>query len=138
MQQCARQLTDPCDGFLVDKRFLLHDRDTKCTQAFAGLLKASGVESVVLPLRGPNRNAHCERFVRSIKAETLERMIMWGERALYEAIHQYLSHYHTERNYQGLGNRLIAPEGGVGCQAGHVVWRERLGRLLSYYHREAA
>ena len=44
MQQCARQLTDPFDGFLVGKRYLIHDRDTKFTQAFDALLKASGVE----------------------------------------------------------------------------------------------
>jgi hypothetical protein len=44
MQQCARQLTDPFEGFLVGKRYLIHDRDTKFTQAFDGLLKASGVE----------------------------------------------------------------------------------------------
>ncbi len=138
MQQCARQLTDPFDGFLLGKRYLIHDRDTKFTQAFDGLLKASGVEPVVLPPRSPNLNAHCERFVRSIKEEALERMIILGERALYYAIRQYLSHYHTERNHQGLDNRLIAPEGGVGGQTGHVVRRERLGGLLSYYHREAA
>jgi putative transposase len=138
MQQCARQLTDPFDGFLLGKRYLLHDRDTKFTQAFDGLLKASGVESVVLPPRSPNLNAHCERFVRSIKEEALERMVMLGERALYHVIHQYLAHYHTERNHQGLDNRLIAPEGGVGCPTGHVVRRERLGGLLSYYHRETA
>ncbi len=47
MPQCARQLTDPLEGFLVGKRYLLHDRDTKCTQAFNGLLKASGVEPVL-------------------------------------------------------------------------------------------
>jgi len=34
MQQCARQLTDPFDGFLLGKRYLIHDRDTKFTQAF--------------------------------------------------------------------------------------------------------
>jgi hypothetical protein len=44
MQQCARQLTNPCEGFLLGKRYLLHDRDTTFTQAFAGLLKASGVD----------------------------------------------------------------------------------------------
>src|SRR6266446_7248502 len=38
MQQCARQLTDPFDGFLLGKRYLLYDRDTKCTAAFDGLL----------------------------------------------------------------------------------------------------
>jgi transposase InsO family protein len=138
MQQCARQLTDPFDGFLLGKRYLLHDRDTKFTQAFDGLLKVSGVEPVLLPPRSPNLNAYCERFVRSIKEEALERMVMLGARSLSHVIHAYLTHSHRGRNHQGLDNRLIAPEEGVGCQTGHVVRRERLGGLLSYYHREAA
>ena len=138
MQQCARQLTDPCDGFLLGTRYLIHDRDTKFTQGFDGLLKASGVEPILLPPRSPNLNAHCERFVRSIKEEALERMIMVGERALYHAIHHYLAHYHTERNHQGLDNRLIVPEGGVGCPTGHVIRRARLGGLLHYYYRDVA
>src|SRR5256714_7105932 len=74
MQQCARQLTDPCDGFLLSKRYLIRDRDTKFTAAFDGLLKSSGVEPVVLPPRSPNLNAHCERFIRSIKEEALAQM----------------------------------------------------------------
>ena len=83
MQQCARQLMDPCEGFLLGKRYLIHDRDTKFTPAFDGLLKASGVEPILLPPRSPNLNAHCERFVRSIKEEALAQMVMLGERALY-------------------------------------------------------
>src|SRR5712691_11384163 len=138
MQQCARQLTDPFEGFLLGKRYLLHDRDTKFTQAFDGLLKDSGVEPILLPPRSPNLHAYCERFVRSMKEEALERMVMLGEHSLYHVIHEYLAHYHAERNHQGLDNRLIAPEGAVGCQTGRVVRRERLGGLLSYYHREAA
>src|SRR5438876_4721762 len=106
MQQCARQLTDPCDGFLVGKRYLLHDRDTKFTPAFDGLLQDSGVEPIILPPRSPNLNAHCERFVRSIKEEGLEQMVMLGERSLYYAIQQYLTNYHMERNHQGLANQL--------------------------------
>ena len=138
MQQCARQLTDPFDGFVLGKRYLIHDRDTKFTQAFDAFLKDSGVEPLVLPPRSPNLNAHCERFVRSIKEEALEHMVMLGEQALSYAIHHYLAHYHTERNHQGLDNQLIAGEGAVGGQTGPVVRRERLGGLLSYYHREAA
>src|ERR671935_134231 len=95
MQQCARQLTDPFEGFLLGKRYLLHDRDTKFTQAFDGLLKASDVEPIILPPRSPNLNAHCERFVRSIKEEVLNQMTILGERALSYVIHQYLSHYHA-------------------------------------------
>jgi putative transposase len=138
MQQCARQLTDPFEGFLLGKRYLIHDRDTQFTQAFDALLKDSRVEPILLPPRSPNVNAHCERFVRSIKEETLEQMVMLGEPALSYAIHQYLSHDHAERNHQGLDNQLIAHEGDVGCQTGPVVRRERLGGLLSYSHREAA
>jgi putative transposase len=63
---------------------------------------------------------------------------MLGESALSYAIHQYLIHYHTERNHQGLDNQLIARKGDVGCCTDPVVRRERLGVLLSYYYREAA
>ena len=138
MQQCARQLTDPFDGFLLGKRYLLHDRDTKYTQAFDELLKGSGVEPIVLPPRSPNLNAYCERFVRSIKEEALEQMVILGEDFLSYTIAQYLAHYHTERNHQGLDNQLITREGDVGGHTDPVVRRERLGGLLSYYYREAA
>jgi len=138
MQQCARQLTDPLEGFLGGKRYLIHDRDTKFTQAFDGLLKASGVEPIGLPPRSPNLNAHCERFVRSIKEEALERMVMLGEAALSYVIHQYLAHYHTARNHQGLANQVIAPEPGLGSRGGQVRCRERMGGLLRYYYRDAA
>jgi len=66
----------PFDESLLGKRYLLHDRDTKFTQAFDGLLKGSGVEPVVLP-RGVQSQAHCERFVRSITEEALKQMVCW-------------------------------------------------------------
>jgi transposase InsO family protein len=138
MQQCARQLTDPFDGFLVGKRYLIHDRDTKFTQVFDALLKDNGVAPVLLPPRSPNLNAHCERFVRSIKEEALNQVVMVGERALYCVMHHYLAHYHTERHHQGLDNQRITREEAIGSQTGHVVRRERLGGLLRYYYREAA
>ena len=138
MQQCARQLTDPFDGFLLGKRYLIHDRDTKFTPAFNALLKGSGIEPIVLPPRSPNLNAHCERFVRSIKEEALDQMVILGERGLHHIISQYLMHYHTERNHQGLGNVRIAPALATEVESGRVVRRARLGGLLSYYYRDAA
>jgi transposase InsO family protein len=138
MQQCARQLTDPFDGFLLGKRFLLHDRDTKFTRAFDTLLQESGVEPLLLPPRSPNLNAYCERFVRSIKEEALQQMLLLGQESLHVVLSQYLVHYHQERNHQGLGNRLIATEPNRGRQRGPVRRRQRLGGLLSYYYREAA
>ena len=138
MQQCARQLTDQFDGFLLGKCYLIHDRDSKFTDAFDAMLKASGVEPVVLPPLAPNWNAHCERCVRSIKEEVLDHMIFLGEDSLCYAMHHYLTHYHQEHNHQGLDNQLIAPEPVVDGQMGAVRRRERLGGLLSYYYREAA
>jgi len=137
MQQCARQLTDSFDGFLLSKRYLLHDRDIKFTRAFDDLLKGSGVEPLVLPARSPNLNAHCERFVRSIKEEALDQMLLLSERSLSYVIQQYLAHYHAERHHRGLGNQRIAPEPVLSRQSGAVVRRDRLGGLLSYYYREA-
>jgi transposase InsO family protein len=138
MMPCARQLTDPFDGFLLDKRYLIHDRDTKFTEPFDQFLHHEGVEPLVLPPRSPNLNAHCERFVRSIKEEVLSRMIFIGEGSLRYAIHQYLTHYHQERHHQGLDNQLIAPQPEVGLLTGAVRRRGHLGGLLSYYDREAA
>jgi transposase InsO family protein len=138
MQQCARQLTDPFEGFLLGKRYLIHDRDTKFTQAFDTLLKDSGVEPVLLPPRSPNLNAHCEWFVRSIKEEALSQMVILGEGALSYTIQQYVSHYHAERNHQGLANQLIAPEPGLESHRGRVRRRDRLGGLLRYYYRDVA
>jgi putative transposase len=138
MVQCARQLTDPLEGFLLGKGYLLHDRDTKYTQTFDACLKDSGIEPVLLPPRSPNLNAYCERFIRSIKEEAVEQMLMLGERFLDQVIRQYLAHYHTERNHQGRGNQLITPEPARNDQGSAVVRRDRLGGLLCYYYRDAA
>jgi hypothetical protein len=137
MQQCARQWADPVDGFLLGKRYLLHDRDSTFTQVFDGLLQDSGVEPLVLPARSPNLNAHCERFIRSSKEEALSQMVLLGERALYDTIQQCLAHYHAERNHPGLANQLITPESALGSHSGQVRRRDRLGGLLRYYYRDA-
>ena len=74
----------------------------------------------------------------AIKGKILERMIFFGERSLQVAVSEFLSHFHAERNHQGLGNRLIKPGEEVGRTAGEVACRERLGGMLRYYYRQAA
>ena len=108
MAQVARNLTDVVDGFLLRHRFLICDRDTKFTDQFRRLLKESGIDTVLTPYRAPNCNAYAERFVRSIKEECLNRMVMFGEGSLHRAIREFLQHYHLERPHQGLSNEVIA------------------------------
>ena len=68
----------------------------------------------------------------------LDRMILFGEGSLRKAIHEFLEHYHLERNHQGLGNQLIiVPQADVHIQ-GAIRRRSRLGGMLNYYYRQAA
>jgi transposase InsO family protein len=136
MAQAARQLTDAVDGFLADHRLLICDRDSKWTEGFHRILQDAGVRIVVTPVQAPNANAYAERFVRSIRAECLDRLILFGERRLLRALDEFVAHYHAERTHQGLGNELIMPETRP-LRGTHVRCRERLGGLLRYYHRAA-
>ena len=105
MKQIGRNLTDCVDGFLIGCRYLIHDRSTLFTKEFEMILVAAGVKSVRLPARSPNLNAYAERFVRTIKEECLERMILIGEGSLRRAVDQFCEHYHLERNHQGSGEQ---------------------------------
>ena len=137
MKQIARNLTDGMDGFLSGYRYLIHDRAPVFTSEFEMLLESAGVKSIRLPPRSPNLNAFAERFVRTIKAECLDRMILVGEGSLRRAVAQFCEHYHRERNHPGLENRIIEPDFGSGGE-GEVQCRQRLGGLLRYYYRDAA
>jgi hypothetical protein len=138
MKQMARNLTDPFDGFLKDKRYILMGRDGNFSDAFRTILKDAGVEPVRLPAKSPDLNAQIERFHLSLKQECLERLIFFGERSLRNAVGEFLLHYHGERNHQSLANKLIEPRQEVGQIDGDVQCRERLGGLLKFYHRSAA
>ena len=76
--------------------------------------------------------------MRSLKSESLDRMIFFGEKSLRRAVTEFLRHYHAERNHQGLDNELIEPGDEVGAVAGKIACRERLGGMLRYYYRDAA
>ena len=137
MRQIARNLTDPLDGILTGKRYILMDRDSNFSHAFRSALEEEGVKCVRLPPRSPNLNPHIERFHLSIKSECLLKMIFFGEKMLRRAVRDYLAHYHTARNHQGLENRIIEPGSEVGRAEGEIVCDERLGGLLRYYRRVA-
>jgi putative transposase len=139
MTQIARNVTMEEWGFLAPGQYLIHDRDTKYCPAFQQLIDVAGVERVPLPPRSPNLNAYAERWVRSIKEECLSRLILFGEASLQHALHEYVEHYHHERNHQGKGNVLLFPSSSQKHQGtGPLQCRERLSGLLKYYTREAA
>lgn len=138
MTQIARNLTDAQDGFLKGKRYVLMDRDGKFCSSFRKILEDAGAKPLLLPPQSPNLNAWIERFFRSLKSECVDRMIFFSDKSLGCAVREYLSHYHAQRNHQGLANELIDPGEEVGAVAGKIESRERLGGMLRYYYRAVA
>jgi len=134
--QAMRDLTNAIDGVLAGGCVLVCDRDRKWSRAVLEFLEAERVRIIRTPFRAPNCNAYAERFVRSIKEECLDRMVLLGERHLRRTIAEFVAHYHGERNHQGIGNELIQP---LARADGHgpVRRRERIGGLLNYYCRAA-
>src|ERR1700730_13790782 len=139
MEQMARNVTMEDFGFLINRRYLLHDRDSKYCSSFRQVIEAGSVKTLALP-RSPNLNAYAEGWVRSVKEECLAKLILLGEGSLRRALRHYQAHYHEERNHQGKDNVLLfpLPTQAVSGEQGKVRCRERLGGLLKYYKREAA
>jgi putative transposase len=131
-----RELTEAVDGVIESGQIVICDRDPKWSNAVEAFLKHEGVRIIRTPAHAPNCNAYAERFVRSIKEECLDRLILLGERHLRRAVAEFVAHYHVERNHQGLGNELIERLGHSDV-AGPVRRRQRLGGMLNYYYRAA-
>ena len=137
MKQVARILTDCEDGFLKDKSFLIHDRDPLYrTEGFHDILKGSGIEPIKLPAKSPDSNSIAERFVKSVKYDCLNYLILSSVKQLEYALNQYQEYYHHERIHQSLG-RIIEPKHKINNTA-EIKCIERLGGLLKSYHRLAA
>jgi hypothetical protein len=135
MQQMARNATGEMWGFLEQRQYALHDRDTKFCSLFRDTLKAGGIKPIQLPARSPNLNSYAERWVRSAKEECLSKLVLFGEASLRRALVNFIDHFHSERNHQGKANILLFPSGKVGDHrpTARVCCRERLRGLLKHY-----
>lgn len=144
MARVARNLLDPVDGFLRNASYLIHDRDPLFTRVWTELLRSSGVTTVPIPAQSPNCNCYAERFVRTIRAECLDRFVIFVDRHLRYLVQQFVEHYLAERYHQGIGGQLIRarpappPPSNDNGRLGAIGCRSRLGGVLNFYHREAA
>ena len=136
MLQMGRQMTDPVDGIVGHRGMLICDRDRTWSAQVRRLLEGSGVRVLRTPFRAPNCNAYAERCVRSIKEECLDRIVPLGDRHFRRTLREFVTHYHGERNHQGLGNVLVDTDLPT-PKSGRLQRRQRLGGLLSYYYRAA-
>jgi putative transposase len=119
-------------------RFLVHDRDRKFTASFDEVFRGEGIRIVPTPLHARRANAHAERFVRTIRTECLDWLLILGRRHLERVLRVYTVHYNSERPHRGLA--LWPPEAPQlkPPARGAVQRRDRLGGLLHEYYRAAA
>jgi putative transposase len=77
-------------------RFLVHDRDTKFTHAFNEIFRTEGVKVIRTPIRAPNANAHAERWVRTLRADCLDRILILGRSHLEHVLRVYRRHQRAQ------------------------------------------
>ena len=89
-------------------RFLIRDRDSKYSGPFDEVFRSEGIRIVKTPVRAPKANAIAERFVRTVRAECLDWLLILNRRHLERVLRVYVDHYNRERPHRAL--ELRPPE----------------------------
>src|SRR6266568_177756 len=93
-------------------RFVLRDRDAKFCRAFDDVFRSEGAAVLRTPVQAPNANAHAERWIRTVRAECLDWLLILGRSHLEQVLRVYVQHYNAHRAHRALG--LQPPEPAVG------------------------
>ena len=120
-------------------RVLIRDRDGKYSGPFDEVFRSEGIRIVKTPVRAPKANAIAERFVRTVRAECLDWLLILNRRHLEAVLHVYVDHYNRERPHRAL--KLWPPELDEQRERsldGEIRRRDRLGSLIHEYDRVAA
>jgi len=143
-QQARNLLMDLGEHAAKRFRFLVRDRDTKFTTGFDDVFTAAGVEILKSPPRSPRANAYAERWVRTVRSECLDWILVWNDRHLRRVLTEYVAHYNTARPHRSLGLAAPAPTHAVdgervvaGQEAGRIECVDVLGGLIHEYRRAA-
>jgi len=137
--QVARNLV----GDLVDRgrsiKFLVRDRDTKFTAAFDEVFRSEGIRVIKTPVRSPRANAFAERWVRTVRPECLDWILILSHRHLERVLRDYVGHYNGQRPHRGIDLQVPVPGNRtVGTPPSRVRCHDVLGGLIHEYHPVAA
>ncbi|MEV7130617.1 integrase core domain-containing protein [Streptomyces sp. NPDC093260] len=134
--QLARNLLagDRASGF----RYLLRDRDSRYTQAFDAVFTADGIEILKSAPQTPRMNAHAERFIRTVRAECTDRLLIYNEQHLRHVLAQYARHYNCGRPHRALQLRAPADDPDViPFPTQRIKRHDILGGLIHEYRNVA-
>ena len=118
-------------------RFLLRDRDANFTRSFDEVFASIGVEAIRTPVRSPRANAFAERFVRTVRDDCLDHLLVISRRHLASVLVEYVRHYNQARPHRGLDLAVPAGPSGPPLAAGSIKRCDVLGGLIHEYTRAA-
>jgi transposase InsO family protein len=142
MTQAARNLLMALDEQAHRFTILVRDRDSKFSSAFDAVFTADGLRVVTTPPRAPKANAFAERWVRTVRVECLDWLLVWNARHLHRILTDFLQHYNTGRPHRGIGLAVPLPAGGADTaetsgSAAQIDRVDILGGLVHEYRRAA-
>ncbi len=134
--QQARQVIWELTDDKTNIRFLIHDRDCKFTEAFDTVFQSEGTHIIKTPYRAPNANSFSERWVRTVREECLEQLLILNKPHLKRVLKTYGDYYNRGRPHQGLRQqspipRLQQPPTGI------IQKRKILGGIINDYYRSS-
>jgi putative transposase len=88
-----------------DVRFLIRDRDGKYSDPFDEVFRSDGIQIVKTPVRAPKANAIAERFVRTVRSECLDWLLIQNRHHLEHVLRVYTDHYNRQRPHRALDLR---------------------------------
>jgi putative transposase len=143
--QQARNVAGDLADEGIDIKFLVRDRDTKYVTSFDAVFRSEGAQILQTPFRTPNANAYAERFVRTVRTECLDHLLIVNARHLERILRTYARHYNGFRPHQGLFQQIPAPALRFPMSAAmpapshprHIQRRDRLGGLIHEYELAA-
>jgi len=135
--QQARQMTWTLQDGQTSTRFLSHDRDAEFPARFDGVFATEGIEILRTPYRTPITNAFAERWVRSVREEVLDKLLIINQAHLPRVLTEYVAYFNQARPHQGIKQRRPIPIE-RGEQSGALKRRDVLGGIIHNYDRDAA
>jgi len=130
--QQARQYVWTLQESDLKPRFLIHDNDGKFTEAHDTVFRSEHIHIIPTPFQAPNANAFAERWVRTIREECLNHLLIFNETQLRRVLQTFIGYYNTTRSHQGLQQQSPVPRPRP-ISTGPVQRAMVLGFISNYY-----
>ena len=115
-------------------QFLIHDSDCSFSKTFDAVFESEGISIIHTPFQAPNANAHAERWVRTVREECLDHILIINAEHLQRVLIEFAQYYNTSHPHQGIDQQMPIPSK-TSTPTGTVQRRTVLGGIINNYYR---